>query len=164
MKKAPTSDTDEPPYADAPWVQTTNRLLGAEMRPDPRPKAGKPARLKYWKQADLVAATGLRANTISDMLLGKRLPGIDTLEAIGKVFQMPAFMFLMPVDEAERYAQFRVAVQVEDTATQQRKLAREIAADLAPAFADLIERRMAGKTEEPVSAPAIVPAKKKKRA
>jgi transcriptional regulator with XRE-family HTH domain len=144
------------PYKDAAWVQTINRLLRSEARPDPRPKPNQPAKLKYWNQTDLAIAANIRGNTLSDIMAGKRKPSLDSLETVADALGQPPFLFLMDPQEAERYASFRVAKQTEDTAHGLRisaqQAAHDIMSELAPDIASLIERRLL--TGQPLSQPA----------
>jgi transcriptional regulator with XRE-family HTH domain len=133
---------DALPYSHASWVLNINRLMGAEMRPSPRPKPGQAPRLKHWNQEDLAVASGVTGNTLSDILRGKRQPGIASLEAIASALGTPAFVLLMNPADAERYAQFVAGLQAEDTATTVRESAHEIVASLVPEITALIERRM----------------------
>jgi len=94
------------PVKNQPWIGAINRLLKAELRPDPRPKANKPVRDIYWNGQDLAVAASIRANTLSDVMTGKREPSVSTLQAIAKAFGVPASALLMDHDEAMAYAKF----------------------------------------------------------
>jgi transcriptional regulator with XRE-family HTH domain len=147
------------PYAGEPWTHLINRLLKAEKRPSPRRERDKPITLKYWNQADLAAAAGIGNNAVTDIIRGARRPSLETLEAIARAFGQPVFMFLMPSDEAERYARFREAKTAEDSTERHRKLANEIVAELAPDIAALIEHRLGNPTPAVERPEVVQPAK-----
>lgn len=90
-----------------PWVAAINRLLKAELRPNPRPKPGAPVEDKYWNGEDLAEAADVRANTVSDVIRGKREPSVETLVKIAKALGVSAATLLMDADEATAYATFR---------------------------------------------------------
>lgn len=92
-----------------PWIAAINRLLLAELRPNPRPKPGTHPTEKYWNKEDLAAAADIRANTLSDVMRGKREPSVSTLVAIAKALNVSAATLLMDVDEAGAYASFQQA-------------------------------------------------------
>ncbi len=93
--------------AGQPWVAAIHRLLKAERRPDPRPKPGRTPEPIFWNGADLSAASGIRPNTLSDAMTGKREPALSTLLAIADALGAPPAALLMDADEAEAYVRFR---------------------------------------------------------
>lgn len=92
---------------EKPWVAAVNRLLRAELRPNPRPKPHTPPSDKYWNNEDLATAAGIRANTLSDVMRGKRDPAVSTLRALADALKVSPATLLMDADEAAAYAVFR---------------------------------------------------------
>jgi transcriptional regulator with XRE-family HTH domain len=83
----------------SPWIDTVNRLLKAKPRPDPKDRT----RLIRWGQGTLAEACGLRANTLSDMMNGKREPSLDTLRRLAEALEVPLFFMLMSEQEQNIY-------------------------------------------------------------
>lgn len=92
---------------EKPWVAAVNRLLRAELRPNPRPKPHTPASVKYWNNEDLATAAGIRANTLSDVMRGKRDPAVTTIRALAEALKVTPATLLMDADEAAAYAVFQ---------------------------------------------------------
>lgn len=153
-----------------PWIAAINRLLMAELRPNPRPKPGAPATPKYWNKEDLAAAADIRANTLSDVMRGKREPSVSTLIAIAKALNVTAAALLMDADEAAAYASFRQAratttqsAAIEETVQRildqrgEEMKAQWIALQTRSVLADLTGQK--AETEEH---PIAVPSKRRK--
>lgn len=105
-----------------PWIAAIHRLLRAELRPDPRPKPNRPVQDKHWNQADLAVAAQIEGNTLSSILLGRRVPSTDTLCKIAKTLGVNPAVLWLTADEAvalENYHQHRAtaaqAASMEDT-------------------------------------------------
>lgn len=121
-----------------PWVSTIQRLLKAEMRSDPRAKSGTQARLKYWNGQDLSAASGIRPNTVSDAMTGKRDPSLETLTAIATALGVHPAVLLMDPDEADAFLKFKQSQSASAEDARLTTKVHELAQPLLDKFEQMI--------------------------
>lgn len=99
---------------DNPWIPAIRRLMAA----------------KGWKQRDLSDASGVRANTLSDLLSGTS-SRIETFAALAEALGVPLWALFCGEHE---YALFSERAKQEDTATLQ--------AQKSAAAADLVIEKL----------------------
>jgi transcriptional regulator with XRE-family HTH domain len=95
------------PDIPKPWMVAIKRHLGAELRPDPRPKPGHAAQMKFWNQQDLAFAAKIGGTTLSQILNGKRIIDTHTLFAIAGALSVSPAVLLMDEEESAAYRIFQ---------------------------------------------------------
>lgn len=117
------------------WIPALRRLMAA----------------KSWKQQDLANASGVRPNTITD-LLNDTDPRIDTLAALAKALEVPLWALFC---SAHEHALFTERMKQDDavvTATKQREELRTIVqSELEPLLEALVTKLTTG---QPISSTA----------
>lgn len=93
---------DTPP--ETHWIAAINRLLRAKLRADP----AAPHTLIWWNQGDLARAAGVRENTLSDLLKGKREPSVSTLAKLAQALDVPTCCLLMTEADATTFLRARM--------------------------------------------------------
>jgi transcriptional regulator with XRE-family HTH domain len=115
------------PFMERVWIAALRRLMAAQ-----EPKG--------WKQQDLAAHSGVRPNTISDILAGSD-PRVDTMAALAKAFDVP--LWALFCDEQE-YARFTaLTAQAQATADEHARMDEvraAIQAELEPVVAALVAK------------------------
>ena len=127
---------------ERPWVPAIRRLMAA----------------KEWSQKQLCDHSGVRPNTLSDLLAGTS-SRIETFTALAKALGVP--MWALFCDEHE-YALFTASARQDDAAQLRRD---EVRAAVQAEFAPLMETVIAKLSGEPLPTPTRpVAVKTRKRA
>ena len=124
---------------DRPWVSAIRRLMAA----------------KGWSQKQLSDQSGVRPNTLSDLLAGTS-SRIETFVALATALDVP--MWALFCDDRE-FALFSTSAQQEDAAQLRRQ---EVRAAVQAEFAPLMETVIAKLSGEPLPAPRPVAVVKRK--
>lgn len=110
-----------------------------------------------WKQAELAEASGVRPNTIGDLLAGTN-SRIDTFVDLAKAMKVPLWALFCT---AEEYALFSAQTKKVEAAAvelnRQDEIRAAVQAELAPALAPVIEAivaKLSGQSVQPVTVPA----------
>lgn len=130
------------------WVDAINRLLRAKERLDPFDR--NKTRQKRWNQGDLAEAAGVRPNTLSEILNGKREPSIDTLTKLATAFEVPLWAFFV----SERQSSLLLDQQANDAVMQRRNTIKDeigqmVAELLQPVAQKLTDAAMAKLAQPP---------------
>lgn len=113
---------------------------------------------KGWNQATLAEESGVRPNTVGDLLNGTNSQ-IETFVALAKGVKVPLWALFCTAEEYAMFsAQAKKAEAEAALASTQDDIRAHVQAELAPALAPLIEAIVAKYTGQPLAPTAIAPA------
>jgi transcriptional regulator with XRE-family HTH domain len=128
--------------------------MRAKQRPDP----SAPKSLIWWKQGDLAEAAGVRPNTLSDIMRGKREPAIETLGKLAAALEVPVFFMLMTEAQQQAFGRGAEQRQHESREAEVKQEMREFFMSRIDGVLDQIQSEFIGKAPAGTEAPAEEPA------
>lgn len=131
-------------HMDGPWIPTIKRLMAG----------------KNWNQRQLADISGVRRNTVSDLLNGTNSQ-IDTFAALAKALEVPLWALFCNEHE---YALFSERIKQEDATALRKQTVRDaVHAEVTPVLEALIAK-LSGETVPEPTRPVVVKRVRKKSA